>query len=337
MGLRSRLWREGRLVQQDLVLDELAAHLATEGELVWLDLCLAGKQQLALLDQVADVLGLDHHAVEDSVAPGERPKTSRHPNHTFLTVYVTELLDRGQGQGLRHDSLLRTSRVSAFVLPRGLVTVRRDEHFAMDRVVERWEQDAELLTAGVGALLHGLLDVVVDGHFETIQRLDDAIEELEDVLFAEVPQPRLVQQDSYRLRKELVELRRVVLPMREVVSGLMRSTERHSERQGALQGYYEDLYDHVLRAGEWTESLRDMITTVFETNLSLQDARLNTVMKKLAGWAAVIAVPTAITGWYGQNLPYPGFSTPFGLHQSVVLILVATVGLYLFLRRKDWI
>ena len=65
---------------------------------------------------------------------------------------------------------------------------------------------------------------------------------------------------------------------------------------------YADLYDHVLRVSEWTESLRDMVTTVFETNLSLQDARLNTVMKKLTGWAAIIAVPTAITGFYGQNV-----------------------------------
>ena len=79
-----------------------------------------------------------------------------------------------------------------------------------------------------------------------------------------------------------------------------------------LDGWYDDLYDHVLRAAEWTESLRDMISSVFETNLSLQDARLNTVMKKLTGWAAIIAVPTAVTGWFGQNVPYPGFGHTSG-------------------------
>ena len=94
------------------------------------------------------------------------------------------------------------------------------------------------------------------------------------------------------LRKDLVALRRVVLPMREVVSGLMR----HRESEGTMRAWYDDLYDHVLRASEWTESLRDMVASIFETNLSLQDSRLNTIMKKLAGWAAIIAVPTAITG-----------------------------------------
>lgn len=109
------------------------------------------------------------------------------------------------------------------------------------------------------------------------------------------------------------------------------------DRRGPLDGYFEDLYDHVLRAAEWTESLRDMVSSVFETNLSLQDARLNTVMKKLAGWAAVIAVPTAVTGWFGQNVPYPGFQTTLGLVQSVVAMVIGTVGLYVLFRKKDWI
>lgn len=340
MGLRSRLWRGGRLVEEDFPLDELDRHLAEQDSLVWLDLCLADGSHSPLLARLADELGLDPHAVEDAVAPGERPKTTRHGSHTFVSVYATSLSARGGAAG--HDSRLHTSRVSAFVLPRGLVTVRReegpeDEGFDMDAVVRRWEEDPELLGAGVGALVHGLLDTVVDGHFETIQQLDDAIEDLEDVLFTESPHAAQVQRASYRMRKELVELRRVVLPMREVVSSLMRQPDVRGPRDEVLTGYYEDLYDHVLRAGEWTESLRDMVTTVFETNLSLQDARLNTVMKKLAGWAAVIAVPTAVTGWYGQNVPYPGFSSPFGLYQSAVLILVATVGLYVFLKHKDWI
>ena len=110
-----------------------------------------------------------------------------------------------------------------------------------------------------------------------------------------------MQRKTFRLRKDLVELRRVVLPMREVVSAIQHR-RLDAKTAPELDPLYADLYDHVLRASEWTESLRDMVTTVFETNLSLQDARLNTVMKKLTGWAAIIAVPTAITGFYGQNV-----------------------------------
>lgn len=333
MGLRSRRWSGGQLVETDFELDDLDAHLADPDQLVWLDLCAVGGAHAGMLAKLAEELQLDPHAVEDAVAPGERPKATRHGSHTFVSVYSTALTGASRG----HESRLVTSRISAFVLPNGLVTIRRDDDFDMDQVVRRWDEDAELLRAGVGALLHGLLDVVVDGHFETIQQLDDSIEDLEDSLFSEQAARQEVQQETYRFRKELVELRRVVLPMREVVNTVMRDQAKVMRHDGVLDGYYQDLYDHVLRASEWTESLRDMVTSVFETNLSLQDARLNTIMKKLAGWAAVIAVPTAITGWFGQNVPYPGFSTVSGLWQSVVLIVLCTAGLYVFLRSRDWI
>ena len=108
-------------------------------------------------------------------------------------------------------------------------------------------------------------------------------------------------------------------------------------RDPALDAYWDDLFDHVLRASEWSDSLRDMVTSLFETNLSLQDARLNEIMKKLAAWAAIIAVPTAITGWFGQNLPYPGFADASGLWFSAVLILAVSCGLYLVFKRRDWL
>jgi magnesium transporter len=138
------------------------------------------------------------------------------------------------------------------------------------------------------------------------------------------------------MRRSLVEARRAILPMREVVNTVMhRATVDESAAE--LTPYYEDLYDHVLRAAEWTESLRDMITTIFETNLSLQDARLNTVMKKLTGWAAIIAVPTAITGYFGQNVPYPGFQNTAGFVASSSLMVVLMVVLYVVFRRRDWL
>jgi magnesium transporter len=189
---------------------------------------------------------------------------------------------------------------------------------------------------GSASLLHGILDVVVDGQFDTIQQLDDAIESLEDRLFDDRSQTRVLQRDTYRLRKELVELRRIVLPMREVVNIVMRRTAAGVEA-GELEGWYSDLYDHVIRAAEWTESLRDMVTTVFETNLSLQDARLNTIMKKLTGWAAIIAVPTLVTGWYGQNVPYPGYGAMAGAVTSAALTVLTAVALYLAFKRRDWL
>ena len=207
----------------------------------------------------------------------------------------------------------------------------------MGKVVERWEDDADLLKLGPGALLHGLLDVVVDGHFETVQLMDDAIESLEDGLFDETAVTRQIQQRTYRVRKELVQMRRVILPMREVVNEIQHHRAEGNGHRSELDGWYADLYDHVLRASEWTESLRDMVTTVFETNLSLQEARLNTVMKKLTGWAAIIAVPTAVTGWFGQNVPYPGFARPAGLYASAFVIILMAGTLYVVFKRRNWL
>ena len=161
------------------------------------------------------------------------------------------------------------AKVSAFVLPQALVTVRQEAWFDIEQVVRAWDDNPELTEYGPASLLYGLLDVIVDGHFDTVQRMDDRIEEIEDELFVDRPQMD-VQRATYELRKTLVSLRKLVLPMREVVGSLLHNdVARHG---GELTERYQDLYDHVLRATEWADSLRDLVTTIFETNLSLADA-----------------------------------------------------------------
>ena len=333
-AVRSQLWRHGVPEQTDFPLAELSDHLADPDALFWVDICEPDHQKLL---QLAQELDFDRHAVEDAISFAERPKVTRHPHHLFLVTYAT-MLDTENLEGEEdHDSRLRLTKVSAFMLPRGLVTVRSNPRFGMDEVTERWEENADLLKRGPAALLYGLLDVIVDGHFDTVQQLDDAIESLEDGLFDVGAKQRVeTQQRTFRARKELVELRRVVLPMREVVASILRYREERG-RDGELSGYFNDLYDHVLRAAEWTESLRDMVSTIFETTLSLQDARLNTIMKKLTAWAAIIAVPTAITGWFGQNVPYPGFNQGWGVWLSTVSIALIAGALYVSFRRRDWL
>ena len=185
---------------------------------------------------------------------------------------------------------------------------------------------------GVGSLVHGLLDYVVDGHFDAVQSLDDEIEQLEDLLFDDRPHDRDVQRRSFELRKSLVHLRRVVLPMREVLNTLMRRDVGLVPDE--LTPHFQDVYDQVLRATEWTESLRDLVATIVETNLTIQGNRLNIITKKVTSWAAIIAVPTAITGFYGQNLPYPGFGDESGFVTSSALIVALSGGLYVAFKRK---
>lgn len=334
-SVRTRLWCGGELKSENFPLADVSEYLHSDGALVWVDLLNPDRD---VLDHLADELGFDHHAVEDVVENTPRTKAVRFTTHTFLTVYATALGPQIPGS---IESRLRTARISIFALPTAVVTIRHEEDLQhpvldIDEVVRRWDGNEDLLRMGSPALLHGILDVVVDGQFDTIQQLDDAIESLEDSLFDDRSQTRQLQRDTYRLRKELVELRRIVLPMREVVNTIMRRSSPGTDA-GELDGWYTDLYDHVIRASEWTESLRDMITTVFETNLSLQDARLNTIMKKLTGWAAIIAVPTLVTGWYGQNVPYPGYGNNWGVWTSAVLTVLTSVALYLAFKRRDWL
>ena len=326
--MRTRLWSDGALKAENFPLDDVSTRLTESGALVWVDVC---NPDPALLSELVGELGLDGRADKD--VDGQRTKATRYTNHTFLTVYATDV-----GPIIPGDiaSRLVTARISIFVLPAAVVTVRHENDpakpvFDIDEVVRRWDDNADLLRKGSPALLHELLDVVVEGHFDAIQQLDDAVESLEDGLFDDTGSNRTIQRNTFRLRKELVELRRIVLPMREVVNTIRRSdtTER--------DGWYDDLYDNVIRAAEWTESLRDMITTVFETNLSLQDARLNIVVKKLTGWAAIIAMPTLVTGWYGQNVPYPGFSEVSGVVTSALLSVLTSVVLYISFKRRGWI
>ena len=321
---RTRLYRDGRLELEGFPVAAISDHLADEAVTIWLDLRDPDHDDLAVL---SEEFGLHPLAVEDAVHQHQRPKLDRYRSHLFLNVYGARL-DTGTGE-------LITSELAAFVTARALITVRKDDGLDIGAVVERWDASPDLNGFGVGYLLYGLLDYVVDGHFEAVQSLDDSVESLEDQLFSDIPQDMQVQRRSFELRKSLVLLRRIVIPMREVVNTLMRR-DLHVVGD-ELMPYYQDIYDHVLRASEWTESLRDLVNSVLETNLTIQGNRLNVITKKVTSWAAIIAVPTFITGFYGMNVPYPGFSRQAGFAASITVMVTAGIVLYIVFKRKDWL
>jgi magnesium transporter len=321
---RTRCYRNGVLTDEDFSLDNVSEHLDHDSAVVWVDLCAPDLEDLQL---VADELGLHTLAVEDATSGRERPKFDRYTGHDFLTAYAVRL-DVESGE-------LVTGEIAAFITSTALVTVRKDDGFPIDGLLTRWDDNVDLTKYGIGALVHGLLDFVVDGHFDAVESLDEEIEKLEDLLFDDRPHDKAVQRRSFELRKSLVQLRRVVLPMREVVNTLMRRDVKLVTEE--MTPYFQDVYDHVLRATEWTESLRDLVTTILETNLTIQGNRLNIITKKVTSWAAIIAVPTAITGFYGQNLPYPGFGHESGFITSSALIVILSTGLYLAFKRRDWL
>ncbi|WP_018685040.1 magnesium transporter CorA family protein [Actinokineospora enzanensis] len=313
----TRLYRAGRLSEEDFPLSELGERLSEPDTVAWVDI--ADDSDLAM---VGAELGLHELALEDARQRGQRPKIDHYRSHQFLSIY---------GASLSEDGSLSVRELSVFVTARALVTVH--DGYDMTQVARRWDESV-LECDRVGVLLHGLIDVVVDGHLQAASALDELTEDLEGVVFEDRPNVRELQQNTVRVRRSLSSLRRVVLPMRDIMTELPRDTHLIDAR---LQPYFADIRDHVTHAAEWTESLRDHVTALRETQLNIQSNRLNLIMKKVTGWAAIIAIPTAITGFYGQNVPYPGTGEPWGFWVSTAVMVVASCALYLMFKRKDWL
>ena len=321
--VNTRLYCDGVLTEVDFAVANISDHITVEGCAVWADFIAPTADDLA---SITEELGLHTLAVEDAVHDHQRPKLDRYDTHLFLACYFVSLNEKS-------GKLTRTE-VKAFITPRALVTVHSPD-FDMTKVVERWNSDANLAVHGVAFLLWGLLDVIIDGHSDVVVQLDTAIESLEDALFDETPRDKDVQRQSFEFRKSLVELHRVIMPMREVVNTILHRDIAGFDR--AMDPYYHDVYDHVLRVTEEADSLRDLVNTIFDTNLSIQSNRMNLIMKKVTSWAAIIAVPTAITGYFGQNLKFAGVGTEWGVWVSLGLITAVSVALYASFKKRDWI
>jgi magnesium transporter len=322
--VRTRAYRDGAVVAEDFALAEISDHLAVDGTVLWVDLCGPSDAQLAML---ADELDLHELAVEDALGPHQRPKVDYYASHLFLACHSVKV-DPDQGR-------LAVTELDAFIDKRWMVTVRKNGDFPIDAVVRRWDRSPDLAHCGVGFLLYGLLDIVIDGYFDAVQTFDDFYDEVSEGIFSEHPIAPSQQRHWFQMRQSLTKFHRIVVPLREVVSGLMR--REHDAVHEHLTPYYQDLYDHILRVTESTDALRDLVSTIVETNLSLRDYRTNQVMKKVTSWAAIIAVPTLITGFYGMNVPYPGSGSGPGVLAAGTLMVSGSAALYVVFKRNDWL
>jgi magnesium transporter len=321
---RTRVYRKGTLEAEDFAVADVSEYLDQPDTVVWVDLCTPSKQQLHTL---AGELGLHELAVEDALGPHQRPKLDRYATHLFLSCHAVRVdVDNGR---------LEETEVDAFVSKRWFITVRESDRFPIAPVLERWDRSPDLAAHGVPFLLYGLLDVVVDGYFDAVQAFDDYYEEVSEGIFAEHPLAPTQQRHWFDMRRAMVRFHRLAVPMREAVNSLLRRENAAVSEE--LYPYFQDVYDHILRVSESSDSLRDLVATIVETNLSLRDYRQNQIVKKVSSWAAIIAVPALVTGYYGMNVPYPGSGHTWGVVASTALMVAACAGLFLLFRRNDWL
>jgi magnesium transporter len=323
VGATCLLYRNGEVAEKDVDPERISDLLDEKDTLVWLDLEDPSEGDLQMLRKEFSLHPL---AVEDAVHRNQRAKVEVYESHSFLVIHSLRL----------DDGELRNSEIHVFVGPGYLVTLRYPPAFDLTPVRRRWaKQQPELLQEGGGALLYTLLDEVVDDYFEVVERLEDESEELEEAVFAETHAEDL-QERIFRLRKQLLQFRRRVTPLREVLDLLQDEVGVVTER---LRPYFRDVADHVIRVMEFIDNVRELLSAAREAYLSQVSNRLNEVMKQLTSWAAIILVPTLIAGIYGMNFirPSPSFDNPAGFWIASGLMAASAVALYVVFKRRNWL
>ncbi|RMB61269.1 magnesium transporter CorA family protein [Tessaracoccus antarcticus] len=322
-----RLWVDGTLQDTDDSSAELARCLREkDGDsdtYAWIDITTDSVDEL---NELAGALDLHELAVEDAMAAHERQKVSQFDHHALMRV-TNVLLD--------NDGRAELAPLTAFITPNAILTVRHP-NFPVTQVAERLDLNKGLAHAGPSYILWAVLDVVVDNVMDTLDSLNDRADDLSEELFNHSSGQPELQQAIFRLRRDTAEVRRQTVPLREMTSSLARR-ESAFDTSGPLQPYFGDVHDHALHAAEMADSLRDHLSSILETNLALQSNHKDEIMKKVTSWAAIIAVPTLITGFYGQNLSIAGIGTVWGAWLSLSLMVATSAVLWWQFRRRDWL
>jgi magnesium transporter len=180
--------------------------------------------------------------------------------------------------------------------------------------------------------LYGLLDYVVDQYFDVVDHFDTYYDRATEALFDDKPLDATKQRNWFETHQALVRFHRLIVATREAVSALMR---RDHDFPPEMHPYYQDVYDHVLRISESSDTLRDLGANIVATNVALRDFRQNQKMNRVTSWAAIIAVPTLVTGYYGMNVPYPGEGSAVGVAIASLLAIGIPALMYIYFHKRD--
>ena len=328
--ITSRVYRDGEL-EAETPFDRASIEAArSEGLRMWLDVIEPTDEELETL---REVFGLHELAIEDSRNWGQRAKVEFYPEagHLFLVAH---------GLDLDEDDELIDSEVHLFAGRQlFLITVRREPLFDFARVQERVWSEPGLDGEGMGFQLYLLLDEIVDRYLDTVERLEDLSDDIEERVSDDDPVTGAgasgLAEDIFRLRRATVRFRRLAAPTREVVDLLMESPGLVTP---ALVPYYRDVLDHVIRGTELIDNVRDLLTSARELQLAQVSNRLNVVMKQVTSWAAIILLPTLIAGIYGMNFRHmPELSWKVGYPIALGIMGLSAFVLYRVFKRRDWL
>lgn len=302
----------------DIPLTEVRSHLARRECFVWVAVKDPEPAELATLQEE---FSLHELAIEDAQKGHQRPKIEEYGSSLFVVLQLVE----------QSGTDLQSGEVAIFVGPQYIVSVRRESQLGFADVRRRCEQEPELLQHGPAYVLYALMDNVVDRYFPVVNSLTAEIEEIEERIFS--GQTTRAQIEAlYSLKRKLMMLDHATQPLLEVTGKL------HGGRVPpictGLQDYFRDVYDHLMRLKQSIDNLRDMVSTAISVNLSLITIQENEVTKRLAAYAALVAVPTMIAGIYGMNFSHmPELEWAYGYPAAIAAMV--GIDLYLVYRFKQ--
>jgi magnesium transporter len=307
----------------DVEIEDISEVLKQPDRFIWIGL---HEPKEALLRQIQQEFGLHDLAIEDALSAHQRPKLERYGDSLFV-VLRTAYMNHEPGD-------MEFGETHLFVGPNYVISVRHGSSLSYAAVRSRCETTPQLLSKGSGFVLYALMDFIVDQYFPIVDVLEDELEALEADIFGEALS-RDTTQRIYQLKRRLLDVKRAVSPLVDVCNRLMRFDLALIPED--TRPYFRDVYDHVIRINEMVDIQRELLTTALEANLSLIAVAQNDVMKRLAGWAAIIAVPTMIAGVYGMNFEFmPELKWPLGYPLALGMMLGACGVLYVYLKRSGW-
>lgn len=314
-------YQDGRKVA-DIRVEEISDYLKRPECFVWVALKDPTNEELAKMQAEFDLHPL---AVEDASHGHQRPKVDEYGDSVFAVLHIVEL----------HEHDAEVAELSIFAGPNYVLSVRKGTEHGFVAVRERAEREPELLRHGSGFVLYALMDNVVDRYFPVVDALEVELEKLEQRIFAGTSAKANIQ-ELYDLKHKLMVLRHAVEPLIEVTHRLYGG--RVPQVCMGTQDYFRDVHDHLLRVSQALDGLRDMVGTAMSVNLSMITLAENEVTKRLASYAALVAIPTMIAGIYGMNFKYmPELDIPW--MYPAILALMAGLDLYLYarFRKAGWL
>ena len=306
----------------DITIDAISDVLQQPDTFVWVGL---HEPDESLLEKLQEEFGLHDLAIEDAHNAHQRTKIETYGDSLFIVVQTAQLVDRHLALGETH----------IFLGARYLVSVRHGASLSYAPARRACELTPDLLALGPSYALYGVLDFIVDNLLPIVREFREELKRLEQDIFAESFKRSTVRR-LYDMQHDLMTLRLAVAPLQDVISQLVRLHPTFIQED--LRAYFRDVYDHVFRVNESINAMREMLGAAISVNLSLVTFGQNEVMKKLAGWAAMLAAPTLLTSWYGMNFTHmPELAQPWAYPVIIVVMLVVVSGIYIGLKRAKWL